>query len=146
MADSTGCLTPVHRQLNLLPCCTNKVNLLTIKQRSTATSLRHYTGALLATTLLALSPLANALIEYTETQQDTVVELIEQLEERHYAKLSYDDELSSQHLDNYIDSLDGGKMQPVHVAVIVEDDTDLSRRLAELIRCLLYTSPSPRDA
>lgn len=103
-------LTPVRRQLHLLPCCKNKVNLLTIKQRFPAASLRHYAGALLTTTLLVLSPQASALIEYTETQQDTVVELIEQLEERHYAKLRYDDELSSQHLDNYIDSLDGGKM------------------------------------
>jgi carboxyl-terminal processing protease len=34
----------------------------------------------------------------------------EQLEQRHYAKLDYDDALSSAHLDNYIDSLDGGKM------------------------------------
>ena len=36
--------------------------------------------------------------------------MIEQLEERHYAKLNYDNELSSMHLDNYIDSLDSGKM------------------------------------
>ncbi|MBN7797554.1 carboxy terminal-processing peptidase [Parahaliea mediterranea] len=36
--------------------------------------------------------------------------MLEQLEERHYAKLRYDDALSSQHLDNYIDSLDSGKM------------------------------------
>lgn len=49
-------------------------------------------------------------ITYTESQRETVVELIEQLEERHYAKLKYDDHLSSMHLDNYIDSLDGGKM------------------------------------
>ncbi|NCF18388.1 MAG: peptidase S41 [Haliea sp.] len=39
-----------------------------------------------------------------------MVELIEQLEERHYAKLQYDDDFSSQHLDAYIDTLDGGKM------------------------------------
>jgi carboxyl-terminal processing protease len=51
-----------------------------------------------------------AVIEYSDDQRETIVELIEQLEERHYAKLTYDDELSSQHLDNYIDSLDGGKM------------------------------------
>ena len=51
-----------------------------------------------------------ATIEYTETQQDTIVELVDQLEERHYAKLRYNDDLSSEHLDNYIDSLDGGKM------------------------------------
>ncbi len=51
-----------------------------------------------------------ALIEYTDAQRETAVELVEQLEERHYAKLKYDDTLSSQHLDAYIDSLDGSKM------------------------------------
>ncbi|WP_116364906.1 carboxy terminal-processing peptidase [Parahaliea mediterranea] len=53
---------------------------------------------------------AQALIEYTDTQRETMVDMIDQLEERHYAKLRYDDELSSQHLDNYIDSLDSGRM------------------------------------
>ncbi len=51
-----------------------------------------------------------AVIEYSDTQSETVVQLIEQLEQRHYAKLSYDDALSSQHLDSYVDSLDGSKM------------------------------------
>ncbi|MCB1841979.1 MAG: hypothetical protein KDI09_03365, partial [Halioglobus sp.] len=61
--------------------------------------------------LLALlaSP-ASALIEYSEGQRETMVELIDQLEERHYASLAYSDELSSQHLDNYIESLDRGRM------------------------------------
>lgn len=53
---------------------------------------------------------ASALIEYSDTQRDTIIELIDQLEERHYAKLRYDDTLSSQHLDAYISSLDGSKM------------------------------------
>jgi carboxyl-terminal processing protease len=61
--------------------------------------------------ILGALPLpAWSLIEYTEAQQDTAVELLEQLQERHYSKLSYDDNLSAQHLDHYIDSLDGGKM------------------------------------
>ena len=51
-----------------------------------------------------------AIIEYSDTQRETIIEMIEQLENRHYAKLSYDDALSSQHLDSYIDSLDGSKM------------------------------------
>lgn len=62
---------------------------------------------------LLLSTIAiptQALIEYSEMQQETVIELIEQLENRHYAKLQYNDELSSQHLDAYITSLDGSKM------------------------------------
>jgi carboxyl-terminal processing protease len=49
-------------------------------------------------------------MEYTSAQRDTIIELVEQLQDRHYAKLPYDDELSSQHLDNYIDSLDSSKM------------------------------------
>ena len=89
----------------------DKVIPLTIKHRFTAILLRPAISVLLSACLLSVAALpASALIEYTETQQDTVVELIEQLEERHYAKLRYDDALSSQHLDNYIDSLDGGKM------------------------------------
>jgi carboxyl-terminal processing protease len=49
-------------------------------------------------------------MEYTQAQRDTILELVEQLEDRHYAKLTYDDALSSQHLDNYIESLDSSKM------------------------------------
>ncbi len=51
-----------------------------------------------------------ALIESSETQRETIVEMIDQLEQRHYAKHRYDDELSSQHLDSYIESLDRAKM------------------------------------
>ena len=36
--------------------------------------------------------------------------MIGQLEQRHYAKHRYDDEMSSAHLDSYIESLDRGKM------------------------------------
>ncbi len=65
---------------------------------------------LLSLALLALTAPAQALISYTDSQRDTVIELIEQLEENHYSKLPYDDKLSAQHLDAYIDALDGGKM------------------------------------
>lgn len=65
---------------------------------------------LLSLALLLPASLLQAAIEHTESQRQTIVELIEQLEERHYAQLIYDDELSSRHLDNYIDSLDPGKM------------------------------------
>ena len=63
-----------------------------------------------AVLLGALSLPSWGLIEYSDGQRQTMVELIDQLEERHYAKLEYDDTLSSQHLDSYIDSLDRGKM------------------------------------
>ncbi len=64
-----------------------------------------------ASLLLAFISLQSwAVIEYSDKQRETIIEMIEQLENRHYAKLEYDDGLSSQHLDNYIDKLDGGKM------------------------------------
>lgn len=76
--------------------------------------LRHFqdtkTLAFASTLLWALSSPAWSVIEYTEAQRDTIVEMVAQLQERHYSKLPYDDTLSSQHLDNYINSLDRGKM------------------------------------
>ena len=49
-------------------------------------------------------------LDYSAAQAETARGLVEKLEKRHYAKLRYDDKLSSAHLDNYIDSLDAGKM------------------------------------
>lgn len=60
--------------------------------------------------LLALSTHAQAAIEYSREQRETAIELVKQLQERHYSTLEYDDQLSSQHLDAYIDKLDRGKM------------------------------------
>jgi carboxyl-terminal processing protease len=45
--------------------------------------------------------------------------MVDKLQERHYAKLLYGDELSSQHLDNYINSLDNGKI--FFTAIDLED-------------------------
>jgi carboxyl-terminal processing protease len=66
--------------------------------------------ALPAALLGALSLPSWGLIEYSDSQRETIIEMVEQLEERHYSKLEYDDKLSSQHLDAYIDNLDRGKM------------------------------------
>jgi carboxyl-terminal processing protease len=66
--------------------------------------------ALSAVLLSALSAPSWALIEYTQKQRETIVELIDQLQERHYSKHEYNDELSSQHLDSYIEGLDPSKM------------------------------------
>lgn len=63
-----------------------------------------------AVLLATLSLPSWALIEYSDGQRETIVEMLEQLEERHYAKLEYDDTLSSQHLDAYINGLDRSKM------------------------------------
>jgi carboxyl-terminal processing protease len=60
--------------------------------------------------LSTLSLRAQAVIEYSDEQRETMVEMIDQLEQRHYAKHHYDDAMSSAHLDSYIDSLDGAKM------------------------------------
>ncbi|MEJ6539511.1 MAG: carboxy terminal-processing peptidase [Halioglobus sp.] len=60
--------------------------------------------------LLSVCFPAWSIIEYTEQQRDTAVEMVAKLQERHYAKWPYGDELSSQHLDNYVNSLDSGKM------------------------------------
>ncbi|MDX1732805.1 MAG: carboxy terminal-processing peptidase [Halioglobus sp.] len=51
-----------------------------------------------------------ALIEYTQSQRETIVELVDQLEDRHYASRNYNDQMSSLHLDAYIEKLDRGKM------------------------------------
>jgi carboxyl-terminal processing protease len=47
-----------------------------------------------------------ATIEPTVDMSKTAVELVEKLENRHYSKRKFDDELSSQLLDNYLKSLD----------------------------------------
>ena len=73
-------------------------------------TLRNRAVPILLVTLCALSSPAWSLIQYTQAQRDTILEMVEQLQERHYAKLPYDDRLSSQHLDSYIDSLDSSRM------------------------------------
>ena len=77
-------------------------------------TLRHRKGcsalAISATVLWGLSLPAFSLIEYTDAQRDTIVEIVEQLQDRHYAKLTYNDTLSSEHLDSYINSLDRSKL------------------------------------
>ncbi len=73
-------------------------------------SVTRFGSLVLSATLgFAVTP-AQALLEYTDQQSDTIVDLLDSLEERHYTKQRYDDALSSEHLDNYIDSLDSGKM------------------------------------
>ena len=52
-----------------------------------------------------------ALIEATDAERETIVEMIDQLEQRHYAKHPYDDGMSSAHLDSYIESLDRERLR-----------------------------------
>lgn len=72
--------------------------------------LRPWSLLILSLALMLPPGAAQATISHTESQRQTIVELIKQLEERHYAQLVYDDDLSSRHLDNYIKALDPGKM------------------------------------
>ncbi len=66
--------------------------------------------ALLITPALALTPEHVAKLEPERIQSETLQQLIGTLEERHYEGHAYNDALSSQHLDAYIDSLDPQKM------------------------------------
>lgn len=66
--------------------------------------------ALCALLFYGITSPAWSFIEYTRNQRESIVEMVEQLQERHYSKRPYDDVLSSQHLDSYIASLDRGKM------------------------------------
>ncbi len=109
MANPVTVLDPTRRAVTLQYL---KVGYTGFHSEKNPNMLNHRSiSAFLAGTalLLALNP-AWSKIEYTENQAKTAEELVEQLESRHYSKMKYDDELSSQHLDNYIDSLDRGKM------------------------------------
>lgn len=77
---------------------------------STCCRPRFTAAGLCALLLTSLALPSWALIEPSASQRETMVEMIEQLEQRHYAKHRYDDAMSSSHLDSYIDSLDGAKM------------------------------------
>ena len=83
---------------------------LTLTSRPRATNIATWAATWMAAIALGHAMPSQALVNYTKAQQETAVELVEQLEERHYAKLAYDDTLASQHLDNYLDNLDGGRM------------------------------------
>jgi carboxyl-terminal processing protease len=64
---------------------------------------------LLAAGLAAL-PLAASALAPSDSQSDTLKELIEVIEERHYASRRYDDALSAQHFVAYVDALDPQRM------------------------------------
>ncbi|EED32924.1 tail-specific protease [gamma proteobacterium NOR5-3] len=85
-------------------------NQVTIRQAIVRKAFLNTAAFLTLATGLGVSAPSVALIEYSKAQQTTATELVEQLEQRHYAKLKYDDALSSAHLDNYLDNLDGSKM------------------------------------
>ena len=59
---------------------------------------------------LALVPLPASALAPTSTQGDTLKEIIDVIEERHYASRRYDDALSAQHFVAYLDALDPQRM------------------------------------
>ncbi len=73
---------------------------------------RRLTGqcAVIATLLLTLLAGRASALTPTQLQGDTLQDMIDVLEARHYSRVTYDDALSEAHLDAYIDSLDPQKM------------------------------------
>ena len=59
---------------------------------------------------LAVIPASASALAPTSTQGDTLKELIDVIEERHYASRRYDDALSAQHFVAYLDALDPQRM------------------------------------
>mgnify|MGYP003309747054 CR=1 FL=1 len=62
------------------------------------------------TLALAVIPASASALAPTSTQGDTLKELIDVIEERHYASRRYDDALSAQHFVAYLDALDPQRM------------------------------------
>lgn len=62
-----------------------------------------------AHTAMGSAPVASAL-EYTKQQVETTEDILNKLKYRHYNDLKLDDQLSSRYLDNYLDSLDPGRL------------------------------------
>ena len=73
-----------------------------------AASLKRFSILLVAG--VAALPLLAAALAPTDSQGDTLKELIEVIEERHYASRRYDDALSAQHFVAYLDALDPQRM------------------------------------
>ena len=73
-----------------------------------AASLKRFSILLVAGA--AALPLLAAALAPTDSQGDTLKELIEVIEERHYASRRYDDALSAQHFVAYLDALDPQRM------------------------------------
>ena len=59
---------------------------------------------------LALMPLSASALAPTSIQGNTLKELIDVIEDRHYASRRYDDALSAQHFVAYLDALDPQRM------------------------------------
>jgi carboxyl-terminal processing protease len=68
-----------------------------------------------------------SLIAYTEKQSETAADLVHKLETRHYSKRKFDDELSSELLDNYFRALD-----PSHLFLYQSDIDEFEKYRLQL--------------
>lgn len=73
-------------------------------------------AALAVSLSLLISAPGWAVIKSSDSQGDTAVALVDKLETRHYSKRSFDDDASSQLLDNYFKALD-----PSHLFLLQSD-------------------------
>ena len=79
-------------------------------------------------------------LQATVRQVRTAEEILVKLQAEHYQHQTFNDTLSSELLDNYIDQLD-----PARAYFTVKDIASFEQYRYKLDDCLLYTSPSPRD-
>lgn len=84
----------------------------------------------LSLTLLCLGVLSHqswALLLFSEVQKETAIELVEKLEQRHYSQKKFDNGLSSEFLDNYLESLD-----PNHLFLYLSDIREFEKQRYKL--------------
>ena len=72
--------------------------------------LTHSLTRLVTVCLVFVAPLTEAALTATEAQSDTLQELVEVIEERHYSGLKYGDPVSARHFDAFLDALDPQRM------------------------------------
>ena len=72
--------------------------------------LTHSLTRLVTVCLLFVAPFTEAALTATEAQSDTLQELVEVIEERHYSGLKYGDPVSARHFDAFLDALDPQRM------------------------------------
>jgi carboxyl-terminal processing protease len=72
--------------------------------------LTHSLTRLVTVCLLFVAPFTEAALTATEAQSDTLQELVDVIEERHYSGLKYGDPVSARHFDAFLDALDPQRM------------------------------------
>ncbi|MDB3856223.1 carboxy terminal-processing peptidase [Halieaceae bacterium] len=78
--------------------------------RSLTDQFLHYSLFFLVMVLAVTATPSWALLQFSAVQEETAIELVEKLEQRHYSRKPFNDDLSSAFLDNYLDSLDPNRL------------------------------------